>query len=713
MRDTARHHTLEWLSPADWAVAYEASEEDRRDVLASVLTARGLDTPTKREAFLHVTLDDIPDAFLFLDMERACSVIDAVLQKESPRILIFGDYDADGLTSAALLARWFKARGCDPDILIPDRFDDGFGLSLALAEEIVLHNPHLVITVDTGTSSPDAIDLLCRYGIEVVVTDHHLPDDHFVRGDVPILNPSVPDETYPFKELSGAGVAFLLTLALDRCVGEISTARQMLTVIAAVGTIADVMPLIEVNRAIVRAGLEAFGAHAPVGLKALYNRVKRSGDDTLTSRDIAFSIAPRLNAAGRMGDVRLALDLLLEDDPVRVVVLVDKLNELNEMRKAVEHDVFTEALRDVMTRQGDEPLSIAVARGEGWHGGVLGIVSSRLAERLRVPAITLSEEDGMLSGSARTFGRINLIEGIANAGAFLETFGGHEGAAGLSLKTENFERFRDAMIGYVESIPKKERQLPMLADTSLDSDAIDTPLIESFDVLEPMGYGFEQPLFVIPAMTIKSITRVGDGKHLRLKVRSRGESKNGFDTILFYRGDDEPFYSIGDEIDLLGTPEFNIWGGRRSIQLRCDDLRPSRSAEFDDRLQRSFPELLHQLPDPDLAETLSDFGLTPISQNVFVALWQLIFALSGEERVPIAFSPSRLAWLLTHRYNVEAGALAVLFVLAIFAEVGLGELVADEGGGFLFRLCDVGDEKMILTETMLWSKLDVQGVLVT
>ncbi len=703
---------LEWLSPADWAVAYDAPEEER-DVLARVLTARGLDTPAKREAFFHVSLDDIPDPFLFLDMGKACEIIDAVLKSESSRILIFGDFDADGLTSAALLERWFRARGFNPDILIPDRFDDGFGLSVALAEEILLHRPDLVITVDTGTSSPEAIELLRYGGIEVIVTDHHLPDEHFSRGDVPIINPSIPDELYPFEQMSGSGVAYLLTLAADRFLGEISAIRPMLTVIASIGTVADVMPLIDVNRAIVRAGLAAFSEHAPVGLKALFDRIKSDGDRDITSRDIAFSIAPRLNAAGRMGDVRLALDLLLEDDPVRVVDLAVKLDELNEMRRQVERDVFQEAFHDVMRRQGDDPLAVAVARGEGWHGGVLGIVSARLAERLRVPAITLSEEDGILSGSARTFGRINLIDGIASAGSHLETFGGHEGAAGLSLKAENFDLFRNAMVQYIESIPKQKRHLPILADTSLEGDAIDTKLVESFDVLEPTGHGFERPLFLIPHMMIDAIARVGDGRHLRLKVRSRGEARSSFDAILFHRGDDEPFYSVGDEIDLLGTPNFNVWRERRSIQLRCVDIRPARGPDTDDnRLQSIFPGLLRQLPDVALTETFVEFGLTSIGQDVFVALWQLMSSLAGEERIPVAFLPSRLAWLLTHRYNVEAGSLAVLFVLAIFAEVGIGDLLADEGGGFIFRLLDTGGEKFKLTETSLWGKLDAQGVLV-
>jgi single-stranded-DNA-specific exonuclease len=714
MRDSARHHILKWLSPADWAVAYDAHPEEQQDVLSSVLTSRGLDTPIERDAFLHVSLDDIPDPFLFLDMEKACVIVDGVLRMESPRILIFGDYDADGLTSSALLARWFKSRECEAEILIPDRFDDGFGLSVALAEEIILHNPHLVITVDTGTSSPDAIKFLRQHGIKVIVTDHHLPDELFARGEVPIINPSIPDESYPFKELSGAGVAYLMTLALDRFLGEISTIRPALTVIASVGTVADVVPLLGVNRAIVRAGLEAFDEHAPEGLKALYKYTSSSRrGGTLMSRDFAFSIGPRLNAAGRVGDVRLALDLLLEDDPERVVFLALELHELNEERRQVEQEVFQDAFHDVMKRQGDEPLSIAIARGKGWHGGVLGIVSARLAERLRVPAITLTEEDGMLTGSARTFGRINLIEGITYAGTFLETFGGHEGAAGLSLKAENFDQFREAMVHYIESIPIKKRHVPILADTTLEGHAIDAKLVESFNVLEPTGYGFEQPLFIIPSMMIEEITRVGDGKHLRLKVRSQDDVKSAFDTILFNRGDDEPFYSVGDEIDLIGTPEFNFWRDRRSIQLRCTDLRPSYSSELDNRLQHAFPEFLRQLPDPHLTEAFNRHGLMSINREDVVALWQLVSSIAGRECVPIAFSPSRLAWLLTHRYNVDAGALAVLFILAIFAEVGLGELVADEGGGFIFRLLEIGEEKLVLTEAPLWVKLDAQGVLVT
>ncbi len=714
MRDNARHHALEWLSPAEWTVACDdRAVAGETSVLSRVLRARNLETPEQQEAFLNCSLKDIPDPFLFLDMDRACRIIRAVMERENPSVLIFGDYDADGLTSSALLGRWFKARGVSPELLIPDRFDDGYGLSPDLAQEILLHRPDLVITVDTGTSSPEAVNWLVSRGVEVVVTDHHLPSEDFVRGSVPMINPSIPDETYPYKALSGAGVAYLLTVAMDRCMGELSPVRDTLTVIASVGTIADVMPLTGVNRAIVRAGIALFEEHAPAGLKALH-RVAADADSrksAVTAHEIAFAVAPRLNAAGRMGDVRLALDLLLEEDPRRVVILADKLNELNNERKQAEQDVFTEALADVMNGQGDSPLTVAIARGTGWHAGVLGIVSARLAERLRVPSITLAEDGGILSGSARTFGRINLIEGLTQAAMFLETYGGHAGAAGISLRDENFDRFREAMISYIESIPKKMRQVPLRADTTLEGNAIDESVIECFDALEPMGYGFERPLFLIPRLKIEGIVRVGDGRHLRLRVRARGEKKRLFDAILFHRGEDEVFYSVGDEIDLLAAPEFNIWRDRRFIQLRAKDVRPSGQEASDRDAWRALPEVLRGMPDENLSERLSGQGVAAVSPRVFIALWHLISALAGQERHAFAFSPSRLAWLLTHRYNVTVSALGVLLALALFAEVGLGELAEDEESGYIFRPLETRDEKLKLTKAPLWGKLEALGVL--
>ncbi|MGI6617313.1 MAG: single-stranded-DNA-specific exonuclease RecJ [Saccharofermentanales bacterium] len=701
-----RHKLIRWLAASPWKIRSDASYESSGiDVLERVLVARGLDSAESRDAFFNATIEDMPDPFLFKDMERATSIILGVMREKSPRILIFGDYDADGLTASALVARWFHAHGIHPDILIPDRIDDGYGLSFALVDEILLHRSDLVVTVDTGTTSSDLVALMVEEGVQVVVTDHHVPTLPFDRNIAPLINPSAEDEVYPYRGLSGAGVAFMLTQALDLAMGERTPGRNLLSILAAVGTVADVMPLTGVNRLLVRHGLEHFDTDAPSGLAALFSMTHHRDNLPISSRDIAFSIAPRLNAAGRMGDVRLALDLLLEDDAERAAILALQLDELNQERRLVESNVFDEALKMVTRAWGDKAPVIAIARGKDWQPGVLGIVSSRLAERLRVPAITLREEEGFLTGSARSFGSINLIQGLDAVSEYLDRYGGHSGAAGLQLEVDKFNSFSKAMVTYMRSIPEDERDETYEADADISPSAIDGELVDRLALLEPTGQDFGKAVFLIRRFLIEDTSRVGDGRHFKMRLRVNDAPMQSFDAILFHGGDEAFFYDTGDVVDVLATPEWNVWQGRATIQLTTEAIRPSCDKEEDglafDRLKR----FIKAPSNEDLAMRVT---MTPMH---FTALWLFLEQLGADGDGQIVFSPSRLAWVVSHRYNVEADAFAVLAILSIFSDVGLCHLERTESDYVVFKPEKPSGDRPSLTSSPLWEMLCRYGLL--
>ncbi|NLG29697.1 MAG: single-stranded-DNA-specific exonuclease RecJ [Clostridiaceae bacterium] len=693
--------TEHWLQSTPWQLLDDGTAKG--DLLTRVLSARGFDTAEKRRVILNASSDDLPDPFLLHDMDKACSILLRVLEKEHPKLLIFGDYDADGLTAAAILCRYFDQLGVRPDWLIPDRFDDGYGLSEGLVDEISYHHPDLVVTVDTGTSSGLAVAELKKNGIEVIVTDHHQATGHHDLLDVPIINPTLEGEGHLYQHLSGAGVALLLTLALDQKRGEISPVRDTLMTLASVGTIADVVPLLGANRIIAREGILRFQEDAPEGLKAVC-RVSGTNTQKINARDIAFSVAPRLNAAGRMGDVRLAMDLLLANDKKEADRLATELDLLNQKRREVEQDVFSQALLSV-TSKAERP-GIAIVAGKDWHPGVLGIVSSRMAEKLRVPAITLNEDNGWLTGSARSFGHIDLIKAIRTADHFLEKYGGHTGAAGLTLKADNLKAFEEHMALYFDTLDPEDRVIPHWADIKAEAFMLELQAVENLESMEPTGEGFERLVVWLENFTIESIARVGNGRHLKLTLRSPDESMQSFDALFFGRGDEAAFYDIGDVVDMIAAPEINEWNHRRTVQLRLVDVRPAAETKNDREAASLYDYLtagndLLQYPVATRPE---------LSQNLFAALWQLIEMFKDDGR-PLLFSPVRLAWLVSHRYNVKADALDMTLALLVFHEVGLLRLLRAPAFGFQLEISDGNGLRPVLSESPLWRTLEALGVL--
>ncbi|NLA96371.1 MAG: single-stranded-DNA-specific exonuclease RecJ [Clostridiaceae bacterium] len=707
-QEITKQELLNWLMPVPWELAEDsASRESGRPILMRILEARGIDTKEKHRQFFDASFDHLPDPFLFRSMQEACHLLESHLDKGHPRILIFGDYDADGLTAAALLSCYLTELGHEPHILIPDRFDDGYGLSPALVDEIELHRPDLVITVDTGTSSPELVRDLMDRGMDVIVTDHHLATNAFEEAGAPLINPMLAGETYPFTQLSGAGVALMLTLALDQRRGRIVDCRPRLLVLAAVGTVADVMPLVGANRIIVREGLAAFEKSAPQGLRSI-DRMGRA-DKCLTARDIAFSLAPRLNAAGRMGDVRLALDLLLEEDPARADYLAGELDQLNQQRRLVEQEIFSQALDAVADLCGHGAVAVAIAVGKGWHAGVMGIVSSRLVEKLRVPAITLNEEDGLLTGSARSYGNIDLIRILHTAAPLMEKYGGHARAAGLTLKAENLDAFCRKITQAVEAIPGKERQQAHLADIALTGVELQADLIRQFDAFEPTGNGFERPLVWMEDLTIEGMTRVGDGRHLKFAFRTPDPSMRLFDALYFNRSSEEAFYAPGDTVEILAVPEINRWRDQETVQMRLIELRPARHDVLNDQAVKGCSRWLKE---DETDKRVTGRGGLSLPASLFRSLWQMVESLCDPKNKPLTFLPVRLAWLLSHRYNEEVKALEVLLALAIFDQVDLVRLSNNGDGSFSCTKLEQEGKRPALKDSPLWEELKVLGVVI-
>ena len=695
--------TRHFLQPQTWQLLDEGRSEG--DLLTRVLLARGFDTDEKRRALLGGSFDDLPDPFLLRGMDRACAIILGLFEKKMPRLLVFGDYDADGLTAAAILVRYFDDLGARPEWLIPDRFDDGYGLSESLIDEIVYHRPDLVVTVDTGTSSGAAVATLKSHGIEVIVTDHHQATGQDLPKDVPIINPSLEAANHPYAHLSGAGVAFLLTLALDQLKAEPAPVRDTLLTLASVGTVADVVPLLGPNRMIAREGIRSFHCGAPEGLKALC-RVSGTDARSINARDIAFSVAPRLNAAGRMGDVRVGMNLLLADDPKEADRLALQLDRLNQKRREVEQDVFSQALLSFSKKKESETAGIAIVAGNDWHQGVLGIVSSRMAEKLRIPAITLNEDEGVLTGSARSFGHIDLITAIRTAERFLVKYGGHTGAAGLTLKAEHLDAFQAHMTAYFDALDPEARLVPHIVDLKAGATSLLLDDVERLESMEPTGEGFERPVLWLENFTVESITRVGGGRHMKLSLRSPDESMQNFDALMFGRGDEAIFYDIGDVVDVIATPEINEWNHRRAVQLRLVDIRPAGLEKIDREALRLYDYVAS-------GATISQYPVATrpvVQQQLFNALWQLCAQFLSDGR-SFLFSPSRLAWLVSHRYNVIAGALEVTLALLVFQEAGLFRLSRNGDRGFSLEMIAQEGTRPTLSDSPLWQSLESLGVL--
>lgn len=535
-------------------------------LLARILTARGMTTP---QAAMEFLAQDAPlsDPFLMKDMDKAVNRILQAIDTEEP-IVIFGDYDVDGVTATALLYSHLRGMGANVRCKLPNREEDGYGLTNAILEGLAEKGYKLIITVDNGITAVPEAARAKELGIDLVITDHHLPGE-VLPDAVAVVDPARADDESPCKTLSGAGVAFKLCAALDGC--EPEALLDFCGDLAAVGTVADVMVLKGENRTIVKHGLQAMQHSERPGLLALLEACGL-GDKPVTSESISFAIAPKLNAAGRMDSAVTALQLLLCEDYERAEQLTEQLVANNQARQEAEQEIMAEAEAQLTADPARQNDRVILVWGENYHQGVIGIVASRLVERYGKPVIVISLQNGEGKGSGRSVPGFNLHKAICACGNLLMRYGGHALAAGLSIQQENIEALRVALNEFAAKEYPVLECPPLELDVAVQLDRLSVTEVQGLDYLAPCGNGNPAPLFLLQDAMVEGVYPVSDGRHCRLRLRQGASS---FYAAYFGISVNELPYQIGDRVDAAIT--LSVYEGKNGPQLsgRIKELRPA------------------------------------------------------------------------------------------------------------------------------------------
>ena len=645
------------IAPAEEADIRRLGEAGYPQLVSQVLAARGISTAEEAAAFLERGRDLTCSPFLMKDMDRAVECISRAIS-QGRRMAVFGDYDVDGITATVILVDYLKSRGVDVLHYIPRRIEDGYGLGQDAIRSLHEQGVELLITVDCGITGVEEVDFAASLGMDVVITDHHECKDTLPRA-VAVVDPHRPDCTYPFPYLAGCGVALKLVLALGGESQEEALFSRYCT-LAAIGTIADVMPMSGENRIIVSRGLECITQSDFIGLHALLQEAGLM-DKAITSVQVGFVLAPRINAAGRMGAADKAADLLLCQDPAEAARLARELCALNRERQTIEGEIF----RQCVDRLDRAPQKGAVLLADPeWHQGVVGIVASRLTERYGCPAFMICLDHGMGKGSCRSWGGVNLFERLAECSDLLEGFGGHALAAGFTVREENIpllsRRLRE---GLERALGAGASPAALEADAEVEARELTVEAVADLDRLEPCGTGNPRPVLVLRGALIQSMSQVGRGRHLKLRLESKGTP---LDAIFFSADGAELGLAPGGRVDVAFYPQINEFRGTRSVQLQVADLHPAPTRA---QAERAVYEKYRR-----------GEGLTPAearllmpSRAEFVGLWRYLQRrCAGLGRVED--TASRIARGASRATGQREAAERVLLCLEVLAERGLIDL---------------------------------------
>ena len=543
-------------------LAKELAEEcDIDPIVALIASARGYTDPASLEEFLS----DEPcfdDPRNLVDIEKAADIINSYIEDGS-RIAVYGDYDCDGITSTVLMFSYLKSRGADCVYYIPDRFDEGYGMNTGAVEKLAGEGVKLLITVDNGIACHNEIKRAKELGMSVVVTDHHLPKETLPQADA-VVDPHRVDCRSEFKEICGAEVAFKLICVLEE--REPEELLPYYSDLLSVALTADVMPLIYENRAIVKYGIEKLKQSPLTGFSALMS-VAAIQRENISAGRIAFGIAPRINAAGRMGSAARAVELLLSDNMLNALGIANEIDDDNSERQRIEKEIFAEASAEI-EKKGYFYDRVIVVDGEGWHNGVLGIVASRITERYGCPSIVISRNGDAASGSGRSIEGFSLYDAINAASDTLSKFGGHELAAGISLSSDKIPAFREKINEYASGCDFVPPVLKL--DCKLNPSGLTVELAEALKELEPFGQGNPSPLFGVYGVELVRINPIGGGKHLRL-IFSKGD--NSFQALLFGVTAEQFCFECGDLLDLAVTVSSDIYNGETRLSVQVKALR--------------------------------------------------------------------------------------------------------------------------------------------
>ena len=572
--------------PYDEALVRQISAELRVSVLvAQVLAARGFRSGAQASEFLSARLTDLHEPDLLPGIADAADrVVNAV--QESRRVTIYGDYDVDGVTATSILWQCLKLLGANVDYYIPHRLDEGYGLNCDALRQ--LHSDdqsRVVISVDCGITSVREAELAKELGLELIITDHHNIGDE-IPDAAAVCHPRLPGSEYPFGELCGAGVAFKLAWAICQRMGDGKKAsprmREFLMSavgLAAIGTVADVVPLQDENRILVRYGLAGLVERSSLGLKSLMRIAGMDGQKQLTAEDIGFAIAPRINAAGRLGQARLAVELLTTDDNDRATKLAEYLDELNKNRRTVERRIQRQAKELIEDNPEWAEQPALVLAHKDWHPGVIGIVASRIAEKYERPTVLISlhRDDEPGAGSGRSFAGFDLHSGLAASAEHLVTFGGHKVAAGLKVEAGRIDDFREALCAYVaENHEVDEDAIARHIDAEVRLADLTHRAVTELEDLGPFGAGNPRPVFAASKCDVHGEPKkMGEGqRHLDLRVRHYGASMRA---IAFGRGEWADEISAADgQISICFKPNINRFRGRESVEMQLIDWQPAQ-----------------------------------------------------------------------------------------------------------------------------------------
>ena len=533
--------------------------------LAMLMNIRGLDDAAHLREFLGEG-EPLSDPFLLKDMDKAAARITRAVDNME-KIAVYGDYDADGVTSTAMLYSYLETRGADVIFYIPQREGEGYGMNIGAVEYLKEQGVSLIVTVDNGISSVQEVARANELGIDVVVTDHHRPQE-ILPDAVAVVDAYRPDDTSPYKHFSGVGIAFKLLMALEDGAGDVEDLLEAYSDLAAIGTIGDIVPLTGENRTLIRAGLERLSQSDRPGVQALLENAGVAGK-ALTSTNVAFTLVPRINATGRMGAPERAVRLLISGYEEEAEVLGEEICADNEERRRVEAEIAEAAFADIEAK-GYMKDRVVVVDGENWHHGVIGIVASRVTERCGKPCMIISRGETEAKGSGRSIEGFSLFEAICACGDLLIKFGGHPMAAGITLKPENIEAFRKRINQYAaEHFPQMPTQTVTL-DCKLNPAALSVSMAQSLTQLEPFGNGNPQPVFGLFNMELSNVTPVGGGGHLRLTLEKNGAV---ITAMRFNTKPEELPYHIGDKIDLAVQLEAREFRGQPSLTVIVRDMK--------------------------------------------------------------------------------------------------------------------------------------------
>lgn len=533
--------------------------------LAMLMNIRGLDDAAHLREFLGEG-EPLSDPFLLKDMDKAAARITRAVDNME-KIAVYGDYDADGVTSTAMLYSYLETRGADVIFYIPQREGEGYGMNMGAVEYLKEQGVSLIVTVDNGISSVQEVARANELGIDVVVTDHHRPQE-ILPDAVAVVDAYRPDDTSPYKHFSGVGIAFKLLMALEDGAGDVEDLLEAYSDLAAIGTIGDIVPLTGENRTLIRAGLERLSQSDRPGVQALLENAGIAGK-ALTSTNVAFTLVPRINATGRMGAPERAVRLLISGYEEEAEVLSEEICADNEERRRVEAEIAEAAFADIEAK-GYMKDRVVVVDGENWHHGVIGIVASRVTERCGKPCMIISRGETEAKGSGRSIEGFSLFEAICACGDLLIKFGGHPMAAGITLKPENIEAFRKRLNQYAaEHFPQMPTQTVTL-DCKLNPAALSVSMAQSLTQLEPFGNGNPQPVFGLFNMELSNVTPVGGGGHLRLTLEKNGAV---ITAMRFNTKPEELPYHIGDKIDLAVQLEAREFRGQPSLTVIVRDMK--------------------------------------------------------------------------------------------------------------------------------------------